>query len=47
MKIAVVGAGAIGGLIGWRLADAGHDVSMLARDTTLVALREHGLRLQH
>ena len=47
MKIAVVGAGAIGGLIGWRLADAGHDIAMLARDTTLVALREQGLRLQH
>ena len=45
MKIAVVGAGAIGGLIGRRLADAGHDVAMLARDTTLAALREHGLRL--
>jgi 2-dehydropantoate 2-reductase len=46
MKVAVVGAGAIGGLIGHRLANAGHEVAMLARDATLAALREHGLRLQ-
>lgn len=38
MKVAIVGAGAIGGWIGVRLAQAGEDVSVLARGTTLEAL---------
>jgi 2-dehydropantoate 2-reductase len=46
MKVAIVGAGAIGGLIGFRLARAGEDVSLLARGTTLQALQRHGLRMQ-
>jgi len=47
LKICVVGAGAIGGFLGTRLAlDAGNAVSALARGTTLVALRDHGWRLQ-
>lgn len=46
VKICVVGAGAIGGFLGTRLAAAGSAVSALARGTTLVALREHGWRLQ-
>src|SRR4249920_138679 len=46
MKICVVGAGAIGGFIGTRLALAGvHEVSALARGATLAALRRHGWRL--
>ncbi|HWI82175.1 2-dehydropantoate 2-reductase [Ramlibacter sp.] len=45
MKIAIVGAGAIGGWLGARLAQAGCDVSVLARGATLAALRAHGLRL--
>jgi 2-dehydropantoate 2-reductase len=47
MKTAcIVGAGAIGGLIGTRLAAAGRvQVSALARGATLAALREHGFRL--
>jgi 2-dehydropantoate 2-reductase len=45
LKVAVVGAGAIGGLIAYRLANAGHDVGIVARDATLAALQEHGLRL--
>jgi len=46
MKVCIVGAGAIGGLIGTRLAAAGRaDVSALARGATLAALREHGWRL--
>lgn len=45
-KVCIVGAGAIGGLIGTRLAAAGGStVSALARGATLVALREHGWRL--
>jgi 2-dehydropantoate 2-reductase len=39
MRIAIVGAGAIGGLIGVPLARQGQDVSVLARGATLQALR--------
>jgi 2-dehydropantoate 2-reductase len=47
MKVCIVGAGAIGGFIGARLAAAGAaQVSALARGATLAALREHGWRLQ-
>ncbi|MBC8058695.1 MAG: NAD(P)-binding domain-containing protein, partial [Rhizobiales bacterium] len=45
MKIAVVGVGAVGGLMAARLAAAGHEVSALARGQTLAAVRERGLRL--
>ena len=46
MKVCIVGAGAIGGYIGTRLAVAKRaDVSALARGATLRALREHGWRL--
>ncbi len=46
MRIAVVGVGAVGGLIAARLALAGHEVCALARGPTLAALRERGLCLQ-
>lgn len=39
MRIGIVGAGAIGGLTGVRLARRGHVVSVLARGATLEALR--------
>ena len=45
MKIAVVGLGAVGGLIAARLAAAGHEVSALTRGATLAAVRARGLRL--
>jgi 2-dehydropantoate 2-reductase len=45
MKIAVVGAGAIGGWIAARLALAGLDVSVFARGETLQAIDCEGLRL--
>ena len=45
MKIAVVGLGAVGGLIAARLAAAGHEVSALTRGATLAAVRSQGLRL--
>ena len=46
MKVCIVGAGAIGGFIGTRLAAAGRaEVSALARGATLLALRQHGWRL--
>jgi len=47
LKICVVGAGAIGGFLGTHLALEGSaEVSALARGATLVALRDHGWRLQ-
>jgi 2-dehydropantoate 2-reductase len=47
MKVCIVGAGAIGGFIGTRLAAAGRaEVSAIARGATLAALREHGWRLE-
>ena len=46
MKVCIVGAGAIGGWIGTRLAAAGIEVSAIARGATLASLREHGWRLQ-
>jgi len=45
MKIAVVGAGAIGGYVGVRLALAGEQVSFLARGANLEAIRRRGVRL--
>jgi 2-dehydropantoate 2-reductase len=45
-KVCIVGAGAIGGFIGTRLAAAARaEVSALARGATLQALRQHGWRL--
>jgi 2-dehydropantoate 2-reductase len=43
--VCIVGAGAIGGFLGTRLAMSGNAVSALARGATLVALRDHGWRL--
>jgi 2-dehydropantoate 2-reductase len=46
LQVCIVGAGAIGGLLGTRLALCdGVKVSALARGTTLSALRDHGWRL--
>jgi 2-dehydropantoate 2-reductase len=45
MRIAILGAGGVGGYFGGRLAAAGADVSFVARGAHLAALREHGLRI--
>jgi 2-dehydropantoate 2-reductase len=45
MKIAVVGAGGVGGYFGGRLAAAGADVAFLARGAHLDAMRARGLRI--
>jgi 2-dehydropantoate 2-reductase len=45
MRYVVIGAGAIGGTIGVRLAEAGRDVVLVARGAHLDALRESGLTL--
>ena len=45
MKICVFGAGAIGGLLGAKLAQSGADVSLVARGPHLAAMQARGLRL--
>ena len=45
MKICIFGAGAIGGYMGAKLAQAGADVSLVARGPHLAAMREKGLTL--
>lgn len=45
MKIAIVGAGAIGGLVGAKLALAGEEVTFIVRGANLEALRARGVRL--
>jgi 2-dehydropantoate 2-reductase len=46
MRIVVVGAGGVGGIVGGLLAHAGVDVAFVARGAQLAALRERGLRVQ-
>ena len=46
MRVCILGAGAIGGLLGTRLAQSGCDVSAVARGLTAAALRAHGMRVQ-
>ena len=45
MRIAVVGAGGVGGYFGGRLAQAGFDTTFIVRGATLQALRARGLRV--
>ena len=46
MRIVVLGAGAIGGVIAGHLARATREVLVLARGEQLAALRERGLRVE-
>lgn len=46
LRVAVVGAGGVGGFFGALLARAGHDVSFLARGDNLRAIRERGLHVK-
>ncbi len=46
LRVAVVGAGGVGGYFGGRMAQAGHEVVFLARGAHLQALREQGLRVE-
>ncbi|TWD91332.1 ketopantoate reductase [Variovorax beijingensis] len=45
MKIAVIGAGAIGGLVGAKLALAGEDVTFIVRGKNLDAIATNGFKL--
>lgn len=46
MNYTIFGAGAIGGLLGARLAASGHDVTLIARGPHLAAIRQNGLRIR-
>jgi 2-dehydropantoate 2-reductase len=45
MRICVVGAGAIGGLLAVKLAELGETVTVVIRGANLAAVREHGMKL--
>ena len=45
MKICIVGAGAIGGMLGAKFALSGHDVTLILRGANLTAVQQNGLRL--
>jgi 2-dehydropantoate 2-reductase len=45
MKIAVLGAGGVGGYFGARLAASGSDITFIARGRHLEAMRKNGLRV--
>lgn len=45
MKICVVGAGAIGGMLGVKLALTGHDVTLILRGANLEAVKQNGMAL--
>jgi 2-dehydropantoate 2-reductase len=45
MKIAIIGAGAIGGYVGVKLALAGHDLTLMVRGANLTTIRRDGMRL--
>jgi 2-dehydropantoate 2-reductase len=46
MKIAIIGAGGVGGFFGARLQQAGADVHFVARGAHLAAMRSDGLRVE-
>ena len=46
MRFAVFGAGGVGGYFGGRLAQAGHDVTFIARGEHLEAIRKNGLTVE-
>src|SRR5687767_13388690 len=43
MKIVILGAGALGSLFGAHLAQAGEDVTLIAREARAKAIQEHGV----
>ena len=46
LRVAVIGAGAVGCFYGGMLARAGHTVTLIGRPTHVDAIRAHGLRMQ-
>lgn len=45
MKILILGAGAIGSLVGGKLAQSGHAVTLVGRERFVAAVRAHGLQM--
>ncbi len=45
MKVAIIGAGAIGGYVGVKLALAGEDVTFIVRGANLAAIKANGMKL--
>jgi len=45
MRICIVGAGSIGGYVGVKLSQAGEEVTLIARNANLDAIRSRGMRL--
>ena len=45
MKVAIIGAGAIGGYVGVKLALAGEDVTFIVRGANLSAIKRNGMKL--
>lgn len=45
MKIAIIGAGSIGGYVGVKLALAGNDVTFMVRGANLEAIKKNGMKL--
>lgn len=46
MKIAIIGTGGVGGYFGGKLAQAGHDVTFIARGEHLKAIQTNGLKIK-
>jgi 2-dehydropantoate 2-reductase len=46
MRIAIIGAGGVGGYFGARLVASGENVTFVARGAHLAALQQHGLRVE-
>lgn len=46
MKIAIIGAGGVGGYFGAKMAYAGYDVTFIARGRNLKAMQENGLKVK-
>jgi 2-dehydropantoate 2-reductase len=46
MRFAIVGVGGVGGYFGARLAEAGHDVTFIARGAHLAAIEQSGLQVR-
>ena len=46
MKYLIIGAGGTGGVVGFHMAQAGKDVTLIARDAHLESIQQKGLKLQ-
>lgn len=46
MRFVIFGAGAVGGVVGGRLAQHGHDILLIARGRQIDAIRAHGLQIE-